>query len=160
MIGRLIQKNIKKISPRTFKNIMNFYPPFLGAGISIKDINDNYTDLTVQMKLAWYNRNYVGTQFGGSLYAMTDPFYMLMLMNNLGLDYIVWDKAAAIDFKKPGKSKVFAHFKVSQELLETVKDKTKTGEKYIFDLPVEIKNQDGEVIASVVKTMYVRKKQK
>lgn len=158
MIGRLIQKNIKRISPNMFKRIMNFYPPFLGSGISISSINSDYTEIAVQMKLTWYNRNYVGTQFGGSLYAMTDPFYMLMLMNNLGLDYIVWDKAAQIDFKKPGKGKVWAHFSISHDLLNTVKEKTATGEKYVFDLPVDIKNSDGEVIAAVIKTMYVRKK--
>lgn len=159
MIGQMIKRNVKKMTPNVFRWLINLYPPFLGAGISIRKINHDYTELLTQMKLTWYNRNYVGTQFGGSLYAMTDPFYMLMLMNNLGKEYIVWDKAAQIDFKKPGQGTVSAYFKITPDLLETVRQKTANGEKYIFDLPVEIKSESGEVIASVIKTMYVRKKQ-
>lgn len=138
--------------------MMNFYPPFLGAGISVTKINSDYTKITVRMKFTWYNRNYVGTQFGGSLYSMTDPFYMLMFMNNLGTEYIVWDKGASIDFKKPGKSVVYADFAITPELLNTVREKTASGEKYIFDLPVDIYNDSKEVIAQVIKTIYVKKK--
>jgi hypothetical protein len=82
---------------------MSFYPPYLGAGVRVRHISDDFRDVTVSMGLGWYNRNYVGTQFGGSLYSMVDPFYMLMLMENLGRQYIVWDKAADIDFISPGK---------------------------------------------------------
>jgi hypothetical protein len=146
------------MTPRFFKNMMNFYPPFLGAGISVMKINSDYTQITVRMKFTWYNRNYVGTQFGGSLYSMTDPFYMLMFMNNLGSEYIVWDKGASIDFKRPGKSAVYADFIITPELLNTVRDKTAGGEKYIFDLPVDIYNDSKVVIAQVIKTIYVKKK--
>lgn len=158
MIGALIRQHIKNISSSTFKFFINLYPPFLGAGIRITQINKNYTELTALMKLTWYNRNYVGTQFGGSLYAMTDPFYMLMLINNLGREYIVWDKAAQIDFRKPGTGTVRAQFRISAELLQTIKDKTASGEKYIFDLPLDIINDDQEIVAHVIKTLYVRKK--
>lgn len=158
MIANLIRHYSKNMTPRFFKNMMNFYPPFLGAGISVTKINSDYTQITVRMKFAWYNRNYVGTQFGGSLYSMTDPFYMLMLMNNLGTKYIVWDKAARIDFKKPGKSTVYADFTITPEILNTVREKTVGGEKYIFDLPVDIYNDSKEVIAQVIKTIYVKKK--
>lgn len=153
-----MRKNVKKVSPGIFRFFLNIYPPFLGAGISVKEVSNNYQKIVVQMKLTWYNRNYVGTQFGGSLYAMTDPFYMLMLMNNLGPDYIVWDKAAAVDFKKPGKGTVTAQFSIDENLLKDIKLKTDNGDKFIFDLPVEIKSDGGEIIASVIKTLYVRKK--
>ena len=82
---------------------INLWPPILGAGIRVKWGPGNKA-VDVEMKLRFWNRNYVGTHYGGSLYSMTDPFYMLMLMNNLGRDYIVWDKAASIRFRKPGKS--------------------------------------------------------
>lgn len=160
MLAQIMRKNAKKISADTFRFFLNCYPPFLGAGIRVKSISKNYQEVTVELKLSWYNRNYVGTQFGGSLYAMTDPFFMLMIMNNLGSDYVVWDKAAAIDFKKPGKGKVTANFKITESLLNEVRQKTSAGEKYIFDLPVEIEADDGEVIASVIKTLYVRQKMK
>ncbi|MBC7457450.1 MAG: YiiD C-terminal domain-containing protein [Bdellovibrionaceae bacterium] len=146
------------MSSSFFKNMMNVYPPFIGTGISVSKINSDYTQITVQMKFTWYNRNYVGTQFGGSLYSMTDPFYMLMFMKNLGSEYIVWDKGATIDFRKPGKSVVHADFAITPELLNTVLEKTSTGEKYVFDLPVDVYNDAKEIIAHVTKTIYIKKK--
>lgn len=158
MIANMIRQYSKNLSPRFFKTMMNFYPPLLGAGVSVTKINSDYTQLSVKMKFTWYNRNYVGTQFGGSLYSMTDPFYMLMLMNNLGAEYIVWDKAAHIEFKKPGKSTVYADFEITAELLQIVREKTESGEKYVFDLPVNVYNEVQEVIAHITKTIYVKKK--
>lgn len=83
---------------RLLRFAMNLYPPFLGAGIRVRHIAGDFREVRVRMGLNRLNRNYVGTQFGGSLYAMTDPFFMLMLMENLGRDYVVWDKAANIEF--------------------------------------------------------------
>ena len=90
--------------------LINSWPPLLGAGIKIKSLSRDYRDIVVNLSLRWYNKNYVGTHFGGSIFAMTDPFYMLMLIKNLGDEYIVWDKAAQIDFKKPGTGVLTAHF--------------------------------------------------
>jgi hypothetical protein len=89
---------------------------------------------------------------------MTDPFYMLMLIKNLGDDYIVWDKAASVDFKKPGIGVLTAHFTLAEEIVQRVRDKTSTGEKYIFDLPIDIYNEENIVVASVIRTLYVRRK--
>lgn len=140
------------------KFLGNIWFPYLGAGIGIEEINPDYLYVKVSMKMHWYNKNYVGTHFGGSLYAMTDPFYMLMLMNNLGRDYIVWDKAASIDFKKPGLGKVTAEFKMTAEEIVDIKAKVDQSEKYIFDKLVQITNENGEIVAIVNKTLYVRKK--
>ena len=85
---------------------MNLWFPFLGAGIRVTRLQSDWKAIDVEMKLRSWNSNYVGTHYGGSLYSMTDPFYMLMLIENLGRDYIVWDKAATIRFRKPGKGKV------------------------------------------------------
>ena len=76
-----------------FKRKLNLYPPYWGTGIFVKKISPDFREIIVQMKMTWYNRNYVNTHFGGSLYSMTDPFFMLMLMQILGKEYIVWDKA-------------------------------------------------------------------
>ena len=137
---------------------LNLYPPYLGAGIRVREISPDFRHVRVAMGLSWYNRNYVRTQFGGSLYSMTDPFYMLMLMNLLGPDYIVWDKAASIDFVSPGKGAVFAEFKVDDALLADVRTRTADGEKYLPELTVEVRDSAGTLVATVHKTLYVRLK--
>ena len=114
--------------------------------------------IDVEMKLRWWNANYVGTHFGGSLFAMTDAFYMLMLMANLGRDYIVWDKAASIRYRKPGKGTVRAEFRLSDAQLDDIRDKLKTLPKYEPMFQVEVKDESGEVVAAVEKLLHVRKK--
>jgi acyl-coenzyme A thioesterase PaaI-like protein len=111
------------------------------------------------MKLSWWNANYVGTHFGGSLFAMTDPFYMLMVMANLGRDYIVWDKAASIRYRKPGKGTVLAQFRLTDDQLDDIRDKLKTLPKYEPVFQVEVTDETGEVVAVVEKLLHVRKKQ-
>jgi len=138
--------------------IGNLWSPFRGAGIKIVKVSDDYRLMEVEMKLKWSNKNYVGTHFGGSMYAMTDPFYMMMLINNLGPKYIVWDKAARIEFKKPGKGTIRVRFEFSEEEILAIKEKADDLGKYIFDKPVDIKNESGEVVATVVKTLYVRRR--
>jgi acyl-coenzyme A thioesterase PaaI-like protein len=98
---------------------INAWPPFLGAGIRVTRMASKAID--VEMKLRFWNRNYVGTHFGGSLYSMTDPFFMLMLLDNLGPEYLVWDKAATIRFKKPGRGKVRAEFRLSDEQIDEIR---------------------------------------
>ena len=111
------------------------------------------------MKLRWYNRNYVGTHFGGSLAAMTDPFYMLMLIHILGSEYIVWDKTSTIDFIAPGRGTVTARFRLKDDQIAAIKNETADGKAYFPALSVDIVNESGEVVACVNKKLYVRKKQ-
>lgn len=146
-------------SPAHLRSLVNFWPPFLGAGIRIKHIAPDMKAVDVEMKLRFWNANYVGTHFGGSLFAMTDPFYMLMLMANLGRDYIVWDKAASIRYRKPGKGTVRAEFRLTDAQLEDIREKLKTLPKYEPVFSVEVKDQQGTVIAEVEKALHVRKKQ-
>ncbi|WP_121499511.1 DUF4442 domain-containing protein, partial [Pseudomonas aeruginosa] len=131
---------------------------FLGAGIRVRHIAGDFREVRVRMGLNRLNRNYVGTQFGGSLYAMTDPFFMLMLMENLGRDYVVWDKAANIEFVSPGKGPVHAHFSIDQKLLDEVRERTAGGEKYLPRLHAEVRDDAGTLVARVQKTLYVRLK--
>jgi len=110
------------------------------------------------MRLRFWNRNYVGTHYGGSLYSMTDPFYMLMLMDKLGPDYIVWDKAASIRFRKPGRGRVRAEFRLSDEQIDDIRNKLATLEKYEPTFVVQVKDEAGDVVAEVEKVLHVRRK--
>ena len=143
---------------RLLRWAMNFYPPYLGAGVRIQHIAGDFREVRVKMGLGWYNRKYVGTQFGGSLYSMTDPFFMLMVMENLGSDYIVWDKAASIDFIAPGKGPVYADFRIDEVLLDEIRQHTAGGDKYLPQLHVDVHDGDGTLVARVHKTLYVRLK--
>lgn len=158
----MLVKFLRSIADRTptfvMKFFFNIYPPYLGAGVQVEKISDDHKYMRVKLKLQFYNRNYVGTQFGGSIYSMTDPHFMFLLIKNLGPDYIVWDKAAKIDFLKPGKTDLIAEFQLTNEIIQTVKEKTAGGDKYIFDLPVNVLDKHGEKIAFIEKTLYVRKK--
>jgi acyl-coenzyme A thioesterase PaaI-like protein len=144
--------------PWATKYLLRLWPPYWGMGIRIRHVSEDFRQITVIMKFAWWNRNYVGTQFGGSLFAMTDPFYMLMLHKALEPDYYVWDKAASIDFLKPGKSRVTAHFAIDDAIIDDIRRNTASGEKYFKDLIVDIVDAEGEVVAKVKRTLYVRKK--
>lgn len=99
---------MKAALKRHIRMLMNIWAPFLGAGIRVKRLAPDWKEIDVEMKLHWWNANYVGTHYRGSLYFMTDPFFMLMLIENLGKDYVVWDKSASIRFKKPGRGTVSA----------------------------------------------------
>ncbi|KAF1007370.1 MAG: hypothetical protein GAK32_02305 [Pseudomonas fluorescens] len=143
---------------RLLRWFLSLCPPYLGAGVRVQYLSDDLRHAKVRMGLGWYNRNYVGTQFGGSLYSMVDPFYMLLLMENLGRDYIVWDKAASIDFISPGKGPVYAEFMIDEALLDEVRRQTAGGEKYLPRLKVEIHDGSGTLVARVDKTLYVRRK--
>lgn len=138
--------------------LLNVYPPYIGAGIHVDQISDDFRDVVVSMKLRWYNRNYVGTHFGGSLVSMTDPFFMLMLMNILGREYIVWDQVARIQFIRPGRGRVVASFHLRQEQIDEIYVQTRSGAVFRPEYMVDILNEDGEVVAQVVKQEYIRKK--
>ncbi len=148
------------MNSRLFKFMFNLWPPLYGTGIRVLYIAEDYKEVIVEMKLRFYNKNYVGSHFGGSLYSMVDPFYMLMLMNILGRDYIVWDKAAKIEFVNPGKGAVRACFKLRDEDIGLIKQMTENGDKYLPEYQVEIKDSDGNIVALVDKTLYIRKKGK
>ncbi len=137
--------------------LLNLYPPYLGAGVRVRASPDLCT-FDVRMKLSPLNRNYVGTHFGGSLYTMCDPFYMLILFEQLGRDYIVWDKEATIRFRRPGKGTVRAHFHIPPEKIEEIRAAADRDGKVEPVFTVEVRDDDGEVVAEVEKVLYVRRK--
>jgi hypothetical protein len=147
-----------KRNRKRLQRFVNWYPPFLGAGIKVKHISDDLRTIEVHMPLRFWNKNYVGTHFGGSLYTMCDPFFMVILINNLGPGYVVWDKAATIRFKKPGKGVVKATFHISQERIEEIRGQANAQGKVEPQFQVMVKDSQGNVIAEVDKLLYVRKK--
>jgi acyl-coenzyme A thioesterase PaaI-like protein len=158
MSRNVLLKLLGGSSAHTLHRWINFWPPFLGAGIRVQHIAPDMKSIDVEMRLRWWNANYVGTHFGGSLFAMTDAFYMLMLMANLGCDYVVWDKAATIRYRKPGKGTVRAEFRLTDAQLDDIGEKLKTLPKYEPVFKVEVKDEQGTVIAEVEKVLHVRKK--
>ncbi len=142
----------------TLRRLINLWPPFLFTGIHATRISPDYREVDCQLSLRWYNRNYVGTHFGGSLFAMTDPWYMLMLMPLLGRDYFVWDQQAGIEFIAPGRGKVTARFRIDDATLAEIRERTASGEKYLPQFVIDIVDEQNELIARVTKTLYVRKK--
>lgn len=145
------------MTPATLKRMLNIYGPYLGAGVKVEKISPDWRYVRVAMKLHWYNKNAVNTHFGGSLYSMVDPHYMLMLMKILGKEYTVWDKSAAIDFVTPGKGKVTAEFRITDEMLNDIYEKTQNGDKFLPVYQVEIKDQQQQLVCRVDKTLYIRK---
>jgi acyl-coenzyme A thioesterase PaaI-like protein len=148
------------VTPRWLRHLFNVYPPYVGAGVRVTALAHDFRYARVEMPLRWYNRNYVGTHFGGSLYSMVDPFLMIMLMRNLGPDYVVWDQAGSIEFVAPGTGTVWAEFRVSDTELDELRAATVNGDKALPSYDVEIKALDGSVVARVHKRLYVRLKRR
>jgi acyl-coenzyme A thioesterase PaaI-like protein len=146
-----------KIGPKLLRFLLNIYGPYVGAAVKIKEVSADFRYVRVEMPLRWYNANYFRTHFGGSLYAMTDPMYVFMLINNLGDDYIVWDKAASINFRAPGKGRVWCEFRLSAEQIAEVKAAADAHGKTEPRYTVEVFDEDGKLVASVEKTLYVRR---
>ena len=144
--------------PPAFRHVLNFYPPFRGTGAWVTFIADDWSEMRIRIPLSWRTRNYVGTIFGGSLYAGLDPHFMFMLMHRLGPEYLVWDKASEIEFVKPGRGTVHAEFNVEDSALDEIRAATAGGEKYLRWFPVDVIDAQGEVVARIRKQLYVRLK--
>lgn len=144
--------------PALFRHLMNLWPPYLGAGIRVAHIAEDWQQVIVHLRKYFFNRNYRGTHFGGSLYAMTDPFYALMLTHILGREYWVWDQSAAIEFLKPGRGTVTARFNISDAALAAIRAATAGGDKHLPEFTVDVTDAAGETVARVRKTLYVRRK--
>jgi len=137
--------------------LIKLYPPFLGAGIRVAIAKD-LRRFDVSMRLSVWNRNYVGTHFGGSLYAMCDPFFMLILIEALGSDFVVWDKAATIRFRRPGRGRVRATFEIPDERIAEIRREALEVGKVEPVFRVDVVDEAGEVVAEVEKLLYVRKR--
>ncbi|MBI3396154.1 MAG: DUF4442 domain-containing protein [Spirochaetia bacterium] len=140
------------------RGALNIYAPYRGAGIHVRTISKDFTRIEVELRMKLFNRNYVGTHFGGSLYAMCDPFYMFILIRKLGDDYIVWDKSAKIDFVKPGTGTVSAVFEIPDTRIEEIRLLVDNQRKTDVVFHTQVTDKDGRVVARVEKVLYVRRK--
>lgn len=146
------------MTPARFRRLAAFWPPFLAAGIRVLAVADDWRHVRVRLRRLWFNANYVGTHFGGSLFAMTDPFWMIMLLENLGRGYVVWDKAAEIEFVAALKVDVFADFRLEPAVVDEIRSAAQGGAKVLRWFEVEVRTADGELAARVRKQVYVRLK--
>ncbi|MDO5740656.1 MAG: DUF4442 domain-containing protein, partial [Ornithinimicrobium sp.] len=138
-------------SPRALKAGMNAWPPFLFSGIRVTTISANFRSVRVRLKRSALTSNYVGTLFGGSVFAMTDPFWMVMILRNLGPGYVVWDKAAQIEFVAPGRASVTASFELTDQVLDELRDAAQGGAKVLRWFETDVVTADGTVVARVRK---------
>ncbi|HEV2855380.1 MAG TPA: DUF4442 domain-containing protein [Thermoanaerobaculia bacterium] len=145
-------------APTWLLRFLSLYPPYTGAGIRVKASADLRT-FEVRMKLRFWNRNFLGTQFGGSLYSMCDPFFVLILTAALGGRYVVWDKAAAIRFLRPGRGTVKATFHIPQERIEEIRAAADAGGKVEPTFQVSVVDERGQAVAEVEKLLYVRRQE-
>jgi acyl-coenzyme A thioesterase PaaI-like protein len=146
------------IGPRAMRWLFRLWPPFRGMGIRVREIAPDFRRVVVELRQLALNRNWVGTHFGGSMFAMADPFYMIMMMQVLGRDYVVWDKAGSIRFLKPGRGTLVAHFEVTQAMVDEVLERTAAGGKFEPTYAVDVRNAEGETVARVEKTLHIRRK--
>src|SRR5688572_18320009 len=143
---------------RSFRWFFNFFPAYRGTGGRLVYVADDFKEIRVRLPLNWRTRNYVGTIYGGSIYASIDPIYMLMLIKVLGPDYIVWDKAAKIRFRKPGKDALYADFNLTDDEINEIKELAKNAKSVDRVYSVELKDKNGVVHAQIEKTLYIAKK--
>lgn len=151
-------KYISLFTPATTLKIIWLWPPYLSSGISVKTVNSDVTEVVVQKKTNFWNQNYFGTHFGGSLFAMCDPFYVFILMQHLGKDHRVWDIGSEIEFVKATSKPVFAKFSISHEQVEKLKAEALLSFKIEPEFSTQIEDAEGNVIAKIKKKIYIRRK--
>jgi hypothetical protein len=136
----------------------NFWPPFLFTGIKVVKMAPDFKHIIAKLKLRSWNANYIGTQYGGSIFSLSDPFYMIMLMKNLGPGFKIMDKSAMIYFFKPGKTDLTAEFNLTDADINAIKKVLETNFKMEWSREVEIKDTSNTVVARVVKVIHIQKK--
>ena len=137
---------------------LSWFPAYRGTGGRPTFVRHDYKEVRVKLPLNWRTRNYVGTIYGGSIYGAVDPVYMIMLMKVLGPSYVVWDKAAAIRFRRPGRTTLFATFLLTDAVVDGIRKELESVEKLDRHFTVELKDASGEVHAIIEKTINVRKR--
>lgn len=138
----------------------NLFPAYASTGARIIFIAEDWKEVRVKLPLFWRTRNYVGTLFGGSMYAAVDPIYMMMLIKVLGRDFIVWDKSATINFEKPGRSTLFARFVLDDAVVTSITDELSYAASVERLFHVDLVDAGGAIHAAVDKTIYIRRKER
>ncbi|MBO9470798.1 DUF4442 domain-containing protein [Endozoicomonas sp. G2_2] len=144
--------------PAVLRRMMNVWPPFAASGIHVTHMASDWSRVRVELRLRPWNRNYMGTQFGGHLFKMCDPFWAIMALERMGREYIVWDAAGEIDFVAPGRETVHTEFVLDEATCDEMREATATGKKHLRWFENDIVTADGTVVARVRKQLYVRRK--
>ena len=152
-----IQRMPESFKSKTFRWGFNLFPAYRGTGGRVTYIADDWHEIRVKLPLNLRTRNYVGTIYGGSIYGAIDPIYMLMLIRILGDGYVVWDKAANVRFRKPGKGTLFADFLLTPNEISEIKDLAVNSRSIDRIYNVELKDRKGIVHAEIEKTLYISK---
>lgn len=137
----------------------NLFPAYRGAGGRVRYISSDWREIRVEIPLSWRTRNYVGTIYGGSMYGAVDPIYMLMLIKILGPEYVIWDKAANIRFRKPGRDSLFATFEIRDDEIGEIKQLADVQKSVDRIYNLELKDKSGVVHAQIEKTLYIARKE-
>ncbi|HEX8693301.1 MAG TPA: DUF4442 domain-containing protein [Longimicrobium sp.] len=138
----------------------NFFPAYRGTGARITYIAHDWREIRIRLPLSWRTRNYVGTIFGGSMYGAVDPVYMVMLIQNLGPGYVVWDKSASIRFRRPGRTTLHARFVLDQAELDAIRAALETERAVDRTYRIELADAGGAVHAEIEKVIHVRRKER
>jgi acyl-coenzyme A thioesterase PaaI-like protein len=149
-----------RITPRRLAIGMSLWAPNLWSGIRVKRFADDWTSATVQLHVNVITRNYVNTAFGGSMSAMTDPYFFMLVMHQLGRDYVVWDTRGEIEFVKPGRGVLTAHFEVPPQRVAEIRERAQGGVKVLEWFETEIRDAAGDTVARVRREVYIREKRR
>ncbi|GAA3766692.1 hotdog fold domain-containing protein [Microbacterium kribbense] len=149
-----------RITPRRLAFAMSTWLPNLASGIRVRPFAEDWTSVTVQLHVNLLTRNYVKTAFGGSMSAMTDPYFFMLVAHQLGRDYVVWDTKGEIDFVKPGRGVLTARFEVPQAKAADLRERARGGAKVLEWFQTDITDAAGDVVAHVRREVYVREKRR
>ena len=145
-------------SPITVLRLVSYWPPMLFSGISVRDFDLDKGYIKVRLRSSFWNRNYFGTHYGGSICSLCDPFYAFILLHQLGREYIVWDKASKVTFVSATREPVYATFSLSNEEIEKIKEDALGNSKVEPVFQTTVVDGEGKVIATVERTLYIKTK--
>jgi len=149
-----------KLGAAGMRRLFNLWPVFRGMGVRVVELDPAFRHATVELRMRLLNRNYVGTHFGGSLFAMADPWFMILMMHRLGEEYVVWDKAGSVRFLKPARGAVTARFEMPEERVAEARERTADGQKHEPVFKAALVDEQGVTVAEVEKTLHIRRKKK
>lgn len=138
--------------------LLNMWPPLLFSGIRVVSWADDYTSVTIRLAKSRITSNNFGTQYGGSLYSMTDPFFAIMLMQQIGPGYTVWDQRGEIEYVAPGRTAVTTEMTMPADAVQSIVKAAASGEKVLRWFECDIVDADGVTVARVRKQLYIRRK--
>lgn len=148
----------RHLGVRRILKLIQFWGPYLFSGIKVVYISKDLHEIKVRLKTSFWNSNYFGTHYGGSLFSMCDPFYVFIVLDKMSKEHIAWDKSSEIDFVKAVKEPVFASFKIESELIEKFKSDCLENFKIEPVFETDVVTASGEVVARIKKKIYIRRK--